>query len=75
MDANAGYPDQPMNQQLKVYLNEQAQAADDDLRQAIEACGGDVASALRCTLIANAFLMDENKRLRVQVSRGFQRKK
>ena len=35
---------------------------------------GDVASALRCTLIANAFLMDENKRLRVQVSRGFQQR-
>jgi hypothetical protein len=66
---------QPMNQQLKVYLNEQAEATDDDLRQAIEACGGDVASALRCALIANAFLMEENKRLRVQVSRGFQRKK
>jgi hypothetical protein len=68
-------PNQQMNQQLQVYLNEQAQAADDDLRQAVEACGGDVASALRCALIANAFLMEENKRLRVQVSRGFQRKK
>ena len=66
---------QPMNQQLKVYLNEQAEATDDDLRQAIEACGGDVASALRCALIANAFLMEENKRLRAQMSRGFQRKK
>ena len=63
-----------MNQQLKVYLNEQAQAVDDDLRHAIEACGGDVASALRCALIANAFLMEDNKRLKAQVSRGFKRK-
>jgi hypothetical protein len=65
---------EPMNQQLKVYLNEQAQAVDDDLRQAIEARGGDLASALRCTLIANAFLMEDNKRLKAQVSRGFKRK-
>lgn len=64
-----------MNQQLKAYLDEQAQAVDDDVRQALEICNGDAIAALRITLIANAFLVDENDRLKAQVSRGFTRKK
>jgi len=63
-----------MNQQLKTYLYEQSRAVDDDFRQAIEACGGNIAAALRAALIANAFLMEENARLKKQVSRGFKRK-
>jgi hypothetical protein len=62
-----------MNQQLRAYLDDQAQAVDGDLRQAIEACGGDVVSALRAALLSNAFLMEENSRLKKQVSKGFGR--
>ena len=64
-----------MNQQLKAYLDEQAQAVDDDVRQALELCNGDAVAALRITLIANAFLIEENERLKSQVSTGFTRKK
>lgn len=62
-----------MNQQLRAYLDEQAQAVDDDVCQAIELAGGDPVVALRITLIANTFLMDENERLKAQVSKGFAR--
>lgn len=63
-----------MNQQLRAYLDDQAQAVDDDVRQAIELCGGDAVSALRITLIANAFLQEENDRLKKQTSKGYARK-
>lgn len=64
-----------MNEQLRAYLHEQVQAVDDDVRQALEICGGDAIKALRITLIANAFLTEENDRLKSQVSAGFTRKK
>jgi hypothetical protein len=63
-----------MNQQLRAYLDDQAKAVDDDVRQAIELCGGDAVSALRITLIANAFLQEENERLKKQTSKGYTRK-
>ncbi len=37
----------------------------------LDLCGGDAIKALRITLIANAFLTEENDRLKTQVSRGF----
>ena len=52
-----------MNQALRTYLDEQARAVDEDVRQAIEACDGDATAALRCALIANAFLMEEIEQL------------
>ena len=45
-----------MTEQLRVYLDEQMQAIDDDVRQAIALADGDAHRALRITLIANAFL-------------------
>jgi hypothetical protein len=64
-----------MNQQLRAYLDEQMQAVDADVRQAIELASGDVYQALRITLIANAFLQEENERLKKQVSKGYAREK
>ena len=64
-----------MNEHLRQYLNEQAQAVDNDVRQAIELAEGDVYRALRITLIANTFLQEENERLKVKISKGFIRKK
>jgi hypothetical protein len=49
-----------MTRQLRAFFDDQARAADADLRQAIEACGGNVAAALRAALISNALLMEEN---------------
>lgn len=66
-----------MTEQLRAYLNEQMQAVDEDVREAIELADGDVTRALRITLIANAFLQEENERLKArletQVSKGFRR--
>jgi hypothetical protein len=45
------------------------------VRQAIELADSDVYRALRITLIANAFLNEENERLKKQISSGFARKK
>ena len=64
-----------MNEQLRTYLDEQAQAVDQDVRLAIELCGGDVLQALRTTLIANAFLIEENERLKADASAGYMRRK
>ena len=68
-----------MNERLRAYLDQQAQATDDDVRQAIALANGDVVQALRITLIANAFLVEENARLRSQlssqVSAGFARRR
>jgi hypothetical protein len=66
--------DAAMNQQLKAYLDEQAQAVDDDVRQALDLCDGDAVQALRITLIANAF-PEENEQLKKQISKGYTRKK
>ena len=62
-----------MTEQLRAYLDEQAQALDDSVRQALEICNGDAMSALRAVLIANEFLQEENERLRGQISTGFAR--
>ena len=64
-----------MNEQLRAYLDEQAQAVDDDVRQALELCDGDAIRALRITLIANEFLQEENDKLKRQVSPGYRRRK
>ena len=68
-----------MTAQLRAYLNGQMQAVDEDVRQAIELADGDVTRALRITLIANAFLQEENERLKAQleaqVSKGYRRAK
>jgi hypothetical protein len=70
-----------MNQQLRAYLDEQAKAADEEVRQALELTHGNAIEALRATLIANAFLQSEVERLTAEVkrlsvgaSRGFARK-
>ena len=64
-----------MTEQLRAYLNEQMHAIDGDVRQAIELADGDVTRALRITLIANAFLQEENDQLKAQVSKGYRRAK
>jgi len=62
-----------MTEQLRAYLDEQAQELDDSVRQVLEICSGDTLSALRAVLVANAFLQEENEQLRSQVSSGFTR--
>lgn len=64
-----------MTEQHRAYLFEQMQAVDDDIRQAMELAEGDVYRALRITLIANAFLSEENENLKKQISAGFRRRK
>ena len=64
-----------MNEQLRAYLDEQAEAVDEDVREALALCDGDDIKALRITFIANAFLQEENDQLKFQVSKGFARKK
>src|SRR5688572_10287796 len=71
-----------MNQALRAYLDEQANAADDEVQQALALTKGNAVEALRITLIANAFLESEVgrltaevKRLSVGASRGFARRK
>jgi hypothetical protein len=70
-----------MNQQLRAYLDNEAQAVDDEVRQALELTKGNAIDALRTTLIANAFLEAEVERLTAEVkrlssgaSRGFARR-
>ena len=46
---------------------------DDDLRQVLEICKGDVMAALRMVLIANAFYEKEIARLKNEASSGFAR--
>lgn len=58
---------------LRAYFDEQAGKVDDDVREAIELAGGDVTRALRVTLIANQFLIEENEKLKAQISSGFTR--
>jgi hypothetical protein len=62
-----------MNERLRAYLDEQARAMDADVREALEACGGDPMHALRVAIIANTFLMEENEKLKAQISAGFSR--
>jgi hypothetical protein len=44
-----------------------------EVQEAIDLCGGDARTALRATLIANAFLQSEVERLVATVSTGFAR--
>jgi hypothetical protein len=64
-----------MNQKLRNYLDAQAEAIEADVKEALNLCGGDPMQALRVTLVANAFLEMENKRLTQQVSTGYARGK
>ena len=64
-----------MNQQLKKYLNDQAQEIEDDMKEALALCGGDPMKALRITLIANAFLEAQIDHLSAAMSRDFARRK
>ena len=64
-----------MNQQLRAYLDEQAKAVDEDVSLAVELADGDPIVAPRITLIANAFLLEENETLKKQVSKGYGRKR
>jgi hypothetical protein len=64
-----------MNQRLKKYLNDQAQAIDDEMKQALVLCDGDPMRALRVVLIANSFLLEENESLKRKVSVGYARGK
>ncbi len=52
-----------------------ADALEDEIQEALKICGGDAISALRITLIANAFLEAEIDRLTEAVSSGFARGK
>jgi len=50
-------------------------AADDEVQQALAICNGDAITALRITLIANAFLEAQVEELKSQISTGHRRKK
>ena len=50
-------------------------AADDEVQQALAICNGDAITALRITLIANAFLEAQVEELKSQISTGRHRKK
>ena len=47
---------------------------EDDVREALEICGGDPMKALRITLIANAFLEAQLDQLTAATSPGFARR-
>ena len=48
---------------------------EDDVREALEICGGDAMKALRITLIANAFLEAQLDQLTAATAAGFARRK
>ncbi|MCX7314473.1 MAG: hypothetical protein WCG92_06680 [Hyphomicrobiales bacterium] len=48
---------------------------ENEVREALDICGGDSMKALRITLIANAFLEAEIDQLKAGVSSGFARRK
>ena len=50
-----------------------AETLEQEVDQAIEACGGDIRAALRAALVANSFLLAEIEQLMLAVSRGFTR--
>jgi hypothetical protein len=52
---------------------EPAETLEQEVDQAIEACDGDIRSALRAALVANSFLLGEIEQLMRAVSRGFTR--
>jgi hypothetical protein len=48
---------------------------DDDLRQVLNICKGDLKAALRMVLVANAYYEEEIRRLKNEASTGFARGK
>ena len=46
---------------------------DNDVRQVLEICKGDVMAALRMVLIANAYYEEEIRRLKQEASAGYGR--
>jgi hypothetical protein len=48
---------------------------DDDLRQVLEICKGDLTAALRMVLVANQFYEEEIRRLKNEASAGYARGK
>ena len=52
---------------------EPAETLEQEVDQAIEACDGDIRSALRAALVANSFLLGEIEQLMRAVSLGFTR--
>ena len=62
-----------MTDDLRTFLDQQAKAIEDGVRLALAACGGDPMDALRAAIVANTFLMEENDRLRAQISAGYAR--
>lgn len=51
-----------------------ADRLENEIREALEICGGDPMKALRITLIANAFLEARIDQLEAEVSSGYARK-
>lgn len=52
-----------------------AAALEAEVDEAIATCGGDARAAVRVLSVANAYLEDDNERLRQAVSAGFSRRK
>ena len=52
-----------------------ADKLEDEIREALELCGGDPMKALRITLIANAFLEARIDQLAAEVSSGYARRR
>lgn len=50
-------------------------SVDNDVRQVLEICKGDVMAALRMVLVANAFYEEEIARLKQEASTGYGRGK
>jgi hypothetical protein len=46
---------------------------DNDVRQVLDICKGDVMAALRMVLVANSYYEQEIKRLKAEASAGFAR--
>jgi hypothetical protein len=62
-----------MTNQLRAYLDNQAQEFENSVRQALEIAGGDAMAAVRALVIANVFLHEEDERLRAQIRPAFAR--
>ena len=62
-----------MSDALRVYFDKQAEEFEQRVQQALSACGGDPMYTVRALVIANTFLMEENERLKSQISTGFDR--
>ena len=61
------------SQRSKKSEAETAALVEAEVDEAIASCGGDVRTALRATLIANAYLEAEIERLTKAISMGFTR--